>query len=194
MLAEHGLRQLHIAETEKYAHVTFFLNGGAEEPKPLETRVLIPSPRVATYDLQPQMSAPEVTERLVQAIEHDEADVYIVNYANCDMVGHTGVFEAAIRAVEAVDEGVGRVVAAIAERGGVLALTADHGNAEHMVEAHDGTPFTAHTTSQVPLVIVGPGVRALSDRGKLADVAPTFAALIGLPGAPEWTGRDLLLY
>jgi 2,3-bisphosphoglycerate-independent phosphoglycerate mutase len=194
VLASNGLRQLHIAETEKYAHVTFFLNGGSEEPKEREVRVLVPSPRVATYDLQPEMSEPEVTRRLVQAIRDDEADVYIVNYANCDMVGHTGVFSAAVAAVEAVDEGIGLVRAALAEKGGALVVTADHGNAERMVDPDEATPFTAHTTSKVPLVVVAPGVAGLSEGGKLADVAPTLLALMDLEPPQEWTGRSLLLY
>jgi len=152
-LAALGLRQLHIAETEKYAHVTFFFNGGIEEPKPGEQRILIPSPKVATYDLQPEMSAPGVTDALVNAINTDAADVYIVNYANCDMVGHTGVMAAAIKAVEAVDVGLKRVVDAIAAKGGVALVTADHGNAEHMIDS-DGGVFTAHTLSPVPLVLI----------------------------------------
>jgi len=191
VLAESGLRQLHIAETEKYAHVTFFLNGGAEPPKPGEERVLVPSPKVATYDLQPEMSEPGVTDRLVEAILEGRADVYIVNYANCDMVGHTGVLEAAIRAVEAVDGGVGRVLAAVAERGGVAMVTADHGNAERMV-ADDGGPFTAHTADPVPLIVVADGVRGVSTGGKLADVAPTLLDLVGLKAPGVWTGASLL--
>ena len=194
VLAENGLRQLHIAETEKYAHVTFFLNGGSEPPKKGETRVLVPSPKVATYDLQPEMSAAEVTERLVSAIEAGDADVYIVNFANCDMVGHTGVFEAAVKAVEAVDAGVGAAVDAIRSRGGVALLTADHGNAESMVDADGATPFTAHTVSPVPLVVVAPGVSALADEGILADVAPTLLELLGIENPDEWTGRSLLVY
>ena len=194
VLAEAGLKQLHIAETEKYAHVTFFFNGGAEESKAGETRILVPSPKVATYDLQPEMSEPEVTSRLVAAINADAADVYIVNFANCDMVGHTGVFEAAVRAVEAVDAGVGAVVAAIRARGGVALLTADHGNAESMVAADGATPFTAHTLSSVPLVVVAEGVAALAEGGILADVAPTLLDLIGLPIPAEWTGCTLLIY
>jgi 2,3-bisphosphoglycerate-independent phosphoglycerate mutase len=149
---------------------------------------------VATYDLQPEMSEPEVTRRLVQAIRDDEADVYIVNYANCDMVGHTGVFSAAVAAVEAVDEGIGLVRAALAEKGGALVVTADHGNAERMVDRDEATPFTAHTTSKVPLVVVAPGVAGLSEGGKLADVAPTLLALMDLEPPQEWTGRSLLLY
>jgi 2,3-bisphosphoglycerate-independent phosphoglycerate mutase len=192
VLADAGLRQLHIAETEKYAHVTFFLNGGSEPPKPGERRVLIPSPKVATYDLQPEMSEPGVTERLVQEIEDGTADVYIVNYANCDMVGHTGVLAAAIAAVEAVDDGVGRVVEAIASKGGSALVTADHGNAEKMVADDGVTPFTAHTANDVPLICVANGVRALRPGGKLADVAPTLLDLIGLDAPAAWSGTSLL--
>ena len=194
VLAENGLRQLHIAETEKYAHVTFFFNGGAEEPKVGETRVLIPSPKIATYDLQPEMSEPAVADRLVLAIEADEADVYVVNFANCDMVGHTGDFPAAVRAVEAVDAGVGAVVDAVRSRDGVALITADHGNAEAMVDPDGTTPFTAHTLSRVPLIVVAEGVRALADGGMLADVSPTLLDLIGIERPAEWTGRSLLLY
>jgi 2,3-bisphosphoglycerate-independent phosphoglycerate mutase len=194
VLAERGLKQLHIAETEKYAHVTFFFNGGAETPKVGETRVLVASPKVATYELQPEMSEPEVTERLVGAIGRGDADAYIVNFANCDMVGHTGVFEAAVRAVEAVDEGVGAVVSAIRAQGGVALITADHGNAEAMVDPDGHTPFTAHTLDPVPLIVVAEGVRSLDSGGKLADVAPTLLDLIGVEKPAEWTGRSLLLY
>ncbi len=194
VLAENDLTQLHIAETEKYAHVTFFFNGGSEEPKAGETRILVPSPKVATYDLQPEMSAPAVTEELLAAIARDAADVYIVNYANCDMVGHTGVFEAAVRAVEAVDAGIGAVVEAIHRRGGVALITADHGNAEAMVDPDGATPFTAHTTSDVPLIVVADGVEGLRPGGKLADIAPTLLDLIGVEKPVEWTGESLLVY
>lgn len=194
VLAEAGLRQLHIAETEKYAHVTFFLNGGAEAPKHSEERVLVPSPRVATYDLKPEMSAPEVTRELVRAIHEDRADVYIVNYANCDMVGHTGVLAAAVAAVEAVDQAVGEVVAAVAERGGSVVITADHGNAEQMVEPDGSGPFTAHTPADVPLIVIDERVRDLAEGGILADVAPTLLDLLGIEPPGEWTGRNLLLY
>lgn len=194
VLAEVGLRQLHIAETEKYAHVTFFFNGGAEEPKAGEERILVPSPKVATYDLQPEMSEPEVTSRLVDAINADAADVYVVNFANCDMVGHTGDFDAAVRAIEAVDTGVGAVVSAIRARGGVALLTADHGNAESMVGSDGATPFTAHTLSNVPFVVVADGVTALAEGGILADVAPSLLDLIGVPVPEEWTGCTLLIY
>lgn len=194
VLASENLTQLHIAETEKYAHVTFFLNGGAEEPKRGETRVLVPSPKVPTYDLQPEMSAPEVTRRLVEAIDEGFSDVYVVNYANGDMVGHTGVFEAAVAAVETVDGCVGQVVDAIRRRGGVAVITADHGNAESMVDSDGATPFTAHTTTGVPLIVVADGVANLAPDGKLADVAPTLLDLIGLVAPSEWTGRSLLIY
>ena len=194
VLAATGLRQLHIAETEKYAHVTFFLNGGAEEPKSGEERILVPSPRVATYDLQPEMSAPGVTDELVAAIDAERADVYIVNYANCDMVGHTGVFDAAVAAVEAVDAGVGRVVEATLAKGGAALITADHGNAEAMLEPDGSGPFTAHTLSDVPLIAVGTEATALDDGGILADVAPTVCALLGIDQPEEWTGRSLLVY
>ncbi len=191
VLAEHGLRQFHIAETEKYAHVTFFLNGGAEPPKRGEERVLVPSPKVATYDLQPEMSEPEVTRLLTEAIERHRADFYVVNYANCDMVGHTGVLDAAIRAVEAVDAGVGTVAAAIAAQGGAVIVTADHGNAERMVAA-DGGPFTAHTTNPVPFICCGGDVTGVRCGGILADVAPSVLDLLGIPAPGEWTGTSLL--
>jgi len=195
VLAEAGLRQFHIAETEKYAHVTFFLNGGRETPKTGEERSLIPSPKVATYDLQPQMSEPEVAATLVQAIDDDAADVYIVNFANCDMVGHTGSVPAAVQAVQAVDAGVAQVLAAIERKGGVALVTADHGNADKMV-AEDGQPFTAHTTNPVPFTAVdfsGAGMRLdASAAGALCDVAPTLLAMIGLPQPVEMTGTSLL--
>jgi 2,3-bisphosphoglycerate-independent phosphoglycerate mutase len=194
VLSHEGLSQLHIAETEKYAHVTFFLNGGAETMKFRERRLLIPSPKVATYDLQPEMSAYIVTDKLVSAIERSRADVYIVNYANCDMVGHTGVFSAAVKAVEVVDECVGRIVDAIRSIGGTAIITADHGNADRMIDSDGQTPFTAHTTAKVPLVVVADGVKSLRDGGKLADVAPTLVDLIGIEKPAEWTGESLLLY
>lgn len=194
VLANQGLRQLHIAETEKYAHVTFFFNGGAEEPKAGETRVLVPSPKVATYDLQPEMSAPEVADKLAAAIRADDADVYIVNFANGDMVGHTGVFYAAVKAVETVDACLGQVLSAIREKGGVALVTADHGNAEVMVDSDGHTPFTAHTTDDVPFIAVADSVKGLAEGGKLADVAPTLLDLIGVEQPQEWTGRSLLIY
>lgn len=194
VLANAGLAQYHIAETEKYAHVTFFLNGGREQEKEGEQRKLISSPKVATYDLKPEMSQPEVTEALVAAIDADEADVYIVNFANCDMVGHTGVIAAATSAVEAVDAGVGCVLEAMKRKGGVSFVTADHGNADKMI-ADDGTPHTAHTTALVPFVLVddsGAGL-ALSGRdGCLADIAPTLLSAVGLEVPKEMTGSNLL--
>jgi 2,3-bisphosphoglycerate-independent phosphoglycerate mutase len=196
-LAARGLRQLHIAETEKYAHVTFFFNGGVEEPKTGEQRILIPSPRVATYDLQPQMSAPEVTEALVDAIEADAADVYIVNYANGDMVGHTGVLPAAIAAIEAVDAGLRCVVDAIIAKNGVALITADHGNSEQMVD-DTGAPWTAHTLAPVPLAVITAGECSVEldcvTPARLADIAPTLLDLMDLPIPPEWTGRSLLVH
>ena len=171
-LAENGKTQLHIAETEKYAHVTFFLNGGREAEKAGESRCLIASPKVATYDLQPQMSAPEVAAECVKRIESGKYDVVILNFANCDMVGHTGVFDAAVKAVEAVDTAVDQVVTAVLNAGGCAFITADHGNAEKMMNP-DGTPFTAHTTNVVPFVAVGCGDVKLREGGCLADIAPT---------------------
>ncbi len=196
VLSAAGLRQYHIAETEKYAHVTFFLNGGIEAEKANEKRVLIPSPKVATYDLQPEMSAPEVADTLAAAIRNDEADVYIVNFANCDMVGHTGVIPAAVAAVEAVDSAVYKVVDAVVEKGGFALITADHGNADKML-AEDGSPHTAHTTAPVPFVVVDSkpeGERAMlkTGQGALCDIAPTLLAIMGLEAPSEMTGESLL--
>ena len=185
-----GLTQLRIAETEKYAHVTFFFNGGVETVFPGEDRVLIASPKVATYDLQPEMSAYQVTEEAVKRIESGAYDVIILNFANCDMVGHTGVYEAACRAVTAVDECVGRVVEATSRMGGVSLITADHGNAERMAD-EDGEPFTAHTTNLVPFYLVGASVR-LRD-GRLADIAPTMLDLMGLEKPKEMDGETLIV-
>jgi 2,3-bisphosphoglycerate-independent phosphoglycerate mutase len=192
VIASAGLRQLHIAETEKYAHVTFFFNGGAEAPKIGEGRILVPSPKVPTYDLQPEMSAPEVTRRLVEAIGAEAADFYVVNYANCDMVGHTGILDAAVAAVEAVDAGVGAVVAAIRLRGGSVLITADHGNAEQMADPSDGGAFTAHTLNPVPFICVSDSVSGVADGGILADIAPSLCQLLGLTAPVEWTGSSLL--
>ncbi len=195
LLADQGLRQFHIAETEKYAHVTFFFNGGVEQPKKNEERKLIASPKVATYDLQPEMSEPLVTEALEQAINDDVADVYIVNYANCDMVGHTGVIEAATAAVEAVDHGLSHVVEAILAKGGAALITADHGNADKMLADDGESPFTAHTTARVPLVLVCNDASlglADGDDARLADVAPTLIDLLGLEKPEQWTGNSLL--
>jgi len=192
VLSTHGLRQMHVAETEKYAHVTFFLNGGREKPFPGEERILIPSPPVATYDLQPEMSAPEIGDALVESITHDAADVYLCNFANGDMVGHTGIFDASVKAVEAVDLQIGRIVEAMQERGGAVLITADHGNVEQMVD-HDGTPVTAHTLNPVPLVAIDTGAGTLKP-GTLSDIAPTVLALCGIEIPHAWTGRNLLIY
>ena len=185
-----GLTQLRIAETEKYAHVTFFFNGGVEQVFPGEDRCLIPSPKVATYDLQPEMSAYQVTEEAVKRIESGAYDVIILNFANCDMVGHTGVYEAACKAVSTVDECVNRVVEATSKMGGVSLITADHGNAERMID-DDGEPFTAHTTNLVPFYIVGASAQ-LRD-GRLADIAPTMLDLMGLEKPAEMDGQTLIL-
>ncbi len=193
VISDAGLTQLRIAETEKYAHVTFFLNGGEETLFPGEERILVPSPKVATYDLQPEMSAEEVTDRLVEAIEADRFDFIVVNYANTDMVGHTGNLGAAIKAVETVDRCLGRLRDAVVARGGAMLITADHGNAETMQDPETRQPHTAHTLNRVPVVLVaaGSGINRLSD-GRLADVAPTLLALLGLPQPAAMTGRSLL--
>jgi 2,3-bisphosphoglycerate-independent phosphoglycerate mutase len=190
-LSKHGLRQLRIAETEKYAHVTYFFNGGIEAPYPGEERVLVPSPKVATYDLQPEMSAREVTDRLVEAIRSRSYDAIICNYANGDMVGHTGNLAAAIRAIEVLDECIGRIVEAMRASGGELLITADHGNAETMRDPESRQPHTAHTLNLVPLLYVGRKARIASG-GALQDVAPTLLAMMGLPQPAEMTGRCLL--
>ena len=193
VLAAAGLRQLRIAETEKYAHVTFFLNSGRETPFPGEERILVPSPRVATYDLKPEMSAVEVTDKLVEAIDSDRFDFLVVNYANTDMVGHTGDLQAAIRAVEAVDACLGRLVEAVSAAGGALVITSDHGNAEMMRDATTHQPYTAHTSNPVPFVVVGPSPAQTAVRGgRLADVAPSLLDLLGLPRPTEMTGESLL--
>jgi 2,3-bisphosphoglycerate-independent phosphoglycerate mutase len=193
VVAKARLTQLRIAETEKYAHVTFFFNGGRETEFVGESRILVPSPKVATYDLQPEMSAPEVTDKLVDAIDAHRFDMVVVNYANTDMVGHTGDIEAAKKAVETVDQCLGRVADAVTRAGGTLLVTADHGNAEMMRDPATGQPHTAHTLNPVPLVLVNPppGVVGL-EHGKLADVAPTMLALMGLPQPAAMTGRPLL--
>jgi 2,3-bisphosphoglycerate-independent phosphoglycerate mutase len=193
IFAAEGIRNLRIAETEKYAHVTYFFNGGIERPFPYEERILIPSPKVATYDLKPEMSAFEVTEEVVKAIEGDRFHVFIINYANPDMVGHTGVLEAAIKAVEVVDQCVGRVIEAIGQKGGTAIITADHGNIEQMIDPETGEPFTAHTTNPVPLVLVDNYKGQLASGGSLQDIAPTMLGMLGLPKPPQMTGRDLRL-
>jgi 2,3-bisphosphoglycerate-independent phosphoglycerate mutase len=191
-LARHGLRQYRTAETEKYAHVTYFFNGGVEAPDPGEDRVLVPSPQVATYDLQPEMSIEAVTERLCMAIGGGTYDFLLVNYANGDMVGHTGSLPAAIAAVEAVDRSLGRVVQATRMTGASLIVTADHGNCELMIDPVTKAPHTAHTTNPVPFLIANhTSARALRDGGSLRDVAPTVLGLLGIAAPPEMTGRDL---
>ena len=188
-----GLKQLRTAETEKYAHVTFFFNGGVEEPNPGEDRILVPSPKVATYDLKPEMSAFEVCDVLVENILSKKYDLIIVNFANSDMVGHTGVLEAAVKAVEAVDECIGRAVDAVLEAGGQMLICADHGNSDQMIDYETGEPMTAHTTNPVPLVLVnytdGIGIRD----GRLCDIAPTLLEMMDLPKPSEMTGESLLV-
>ncbi len=190
-ISRKGYRQLRIAETEKYAHVTFFFNGGVEAMYEGEDRALIPSPKVATYDLKPEMSAYEVTEEVLKRIDSREYDVIVLNFANCDMVGHTGFFDAAKAAVEAVDQCVGKIVNAVQEQDGVLLITADHGNAEQMLDYESGGPFTAHTTNVVPLIGIGLGDRKLRE-GRLADLAPTMLEIMGLEKPAEMTGESLL--
>ena len=191
-LSNMGKTQLRIAETQKYAHVTFFFNGGREKQYEGEDRILIDSPKISTFDLKPEMSAYEVTDALVPKIKSGEYDLIVLNYANCDMVGHTGIFDAAVKAVEAVDECVGRVVDAVLEMGGAVLLTADHGNADKMYEA-DGSPFTAHTTNLVPLSCIGRGdVKLKKEGGRLCDLSPTLLDLMGLPQPKEMTGVSLI--
>ena len=190
-LSQMGMTQLRIAETEKYAHVTFFFNGGSETVFPGEDRVLVPSPKVATYDKQPEMSAAEVTDKCVERIESGAYDVIILNFANCDMVGHTGVYDAAVKAVETVDSCVGRVVDATLKMGGIAMITADHGNAEQMAEP-DGSPMTAHTTNPVPFILCGAGTE-LRPNGRLADIAPTMLDVMGLACPEEMDGKTLIV-
>lgn len=193
-LSKHNLRQLRLAETEKYAHVTFFFNGGVETPNPGEDRILIPSPKVATYDLKPEMSAYEVTEAFIEQLNKDSFDVCITNFANPDMVGHTGDMEAAKIAVETVDKCIWKITQAMLAKGGTVLITADHGNAEKMADEHGG-PFTAHTTEPVPFVLVAPDLKGskLRDDGSLRDIAPTMLDLLQLPKPPEMTGESLIL-
>lgn len=190
-LANRGMTQLRIAETEKYAHVTFFFNGGVEAVNEGEDRILVPSPKVATYDLKPEMSAFEVSEKLDEAVRSGKYDVVIVNFANCDMVGHTGVFDAAVKAVEAVDTCVGSLYNAVMDNGGTLFVTADHGNADVMMEA-DGSPFTAHTTNVVPFICVNCGDVELREGGKLSDIVPTMLKVMNLPQPEEMTGVSII--
>ena len=190
-ISEKGLKQLRIAETEKYAHVTFFFNGGVETVSEGEDRALIHSPKVATYDLQPEISAYLVTDELLSRLDSGKYDVVILNFANCDMVGHTGVFDAAVKAVEAVDSCVGKVVEKVLSMDGTVLLTADHGNADKMYE-EDGSPFTAHTTNPVPFLVIGQGDCKLRE-GRLADIAPTMLKVLGLPQPEEMTGTSIIL-
>lgn len=191
-ISAQGLKQLRIAETEKYAHVTFFFNGGVEKEYDGEDRALIASPKVATYDLKPSMSANEVTEEALLRIASDKYDCIILNFANCDMVGHTGVFEAAVSAVETVDTCVGKVVSAVLEKGGVAMITADHGNADQMIDPKTGDVFTAHTTNPVPFIVAGEGTLTLRSGGRLSDIAPTMLDVMGLPQPKEMTGKSLI--
>jgi 2,3-bisphosphoglycerate-independent phosphoglycerate mutase len=193
VLAAAGMTQLRIAETEKYAHVTFFFSGGREDAFPGEARILVPSPKVATYDLQPEMSCPELTEKLVAAIESGAFDAIVCNIANPDMVGHTGILAAAIKAAEAVDVAIGKVAEAVQRVGGALLVTADHGNLELMRDPDTGQPHTSHTVGPVPLVYVGPRQAALRAGGALRDIAPTLLDLLGLPQPADMSGRSLLL-
>ena len=191
VVSKHGLTQLRIAETEKYAHVTFFFNGGEEKQYPGEDRILVPSPKVETYDMKPEMSALEVTEKVLEAINSKKYDTIILNYANPDMVGHTGSLEAAIKAVETIDGCVGRVVEAINNQNGVLIITADHGNCEQMIDYKTGEPHTAHTTNKVPLILVGIDNVTLRE-GKLSDLAPTMLQIMGIEKPEEMTGESII--
>jgi 2,3-bisphosphoglycerate-independent phosphoglycerate mutase len=194
VVSKAGMKQLRIAETEKYAHVTFFFNGGKEAPNPGEDRVLIPSPKVATYDLQPEMSAYLVTDKLLGLLDEDKYDLIILNFANTDMVGHTGVMQAAIKAMETIDECVGSVVDKMTKLGGTVCIIADHGNLEQMEDPITHTPYTAHTTNPVPILLVGADPNTdVAPEGKLADVAPTLLAILGLPQPTAMTGKSLLV-
>ena len=192
VVADAHRTQLRMAETEKYPHVTYFLNGGREEPFEGEDRIMVPSPKVATYDLQPEMSAPELTDKAVEAIKSGKYDMIVLNFANADMVGHTGSLPAAIKAVEAVDTGLGKIANAIQSMGGALLVTADHGNCEMMVDPETGGPHTSHTLNPVPVILLGAGNRLLMAEGRLADIAPTLLELMGLPKPAEMTGQSLL--
>jgi 2,3-bisphosphoglycerate-independent phosphoglycerate mutase len=191
VVAAAGLTQLRMAETEKYAHVTYFLNGGREDSYPGEDRILVPSPKVATYDLQPEMSAPQLTDKALDSIRSGKYALIVLNYANPDMVGHTGSLSAAIKAVEVVDTGVGQLARAIQDAGGALLVTADHGNCELMRDPDTGGPHTAHTTNPVPLLLMGARDVSLAE-GRLCDIAPTLLELMDLPKPTEMTGVSLL--
>ena len=193
-LAAHGKTQARIAETEKYAHVTFFFNGGVEEPNPGEERILVNSPKVATYDLQPQMSAPEVCDKLVEAIGSGKYDVIIINFANPDMVGHTGVMDAAVKAVETVDRCVERAVDALLKADGQMFICADHGNVEQLIDYETGGSFTAHTVNPVPFILVNyDPAYTLKEGGCLADIVPTLIEMMGMEQPKEMTGKSLLI-
>ena len=193
VLEQNGIKQFRTAETEKYAHVTFFFNGGIDEPQPNETRVLVPSPKVPTYDMQPEMSAPEVCENVLKAIDNPEYKFILVNFANPDMVGHTGVIEAATKACKTVDECVGKIAKACEEKGIMMLLTADHGNAEVMVNTDTGKPQTAHTTNKVPFVVInGPKDIELAEDGALCNIAPTVLKLLGIPQPKEMNCESLI--
>jgi 2,3-bisphosphoglycerate-independent phosphoglycerate mutase len=193
VMAQMSLRNLRVAETEKYAHVTYFFNGGVEQPFPGEDRKLVPSPKVATYDLKPEMSAPGIADTVVKAVEEGTFDVVIVNFANADMVGHSGKIEPTVKAVETVDGCLERIERAIRQKGGAMLITADHGNAEMMIDPVTGGPHTAHTTNPVPFVVVAENSRGISLRpdGSLRDISPTVLGMLGLPQPKEMTGQDL---
>ena len=193
-MSKNGLNQLRIAETEKYAHVTFFFNGGVETPNANEDRALIASPKVATYDLKPEMSANEVTEELISRLDQDKYDMIILNFANPDMVGHTGVMEAAVKAIETVDTCLGKVVEKVLEKDETVFVTADHGNAEVMIDYSTGNPMTAHTTDEVPFLWISKDSegKELKSKGKLADIAPTMLTVMGLEVPSEMTGENLI--
>jgi 2,3-bisphosphoglycerate-independent phosphoglycerate mutase len=191
VVANAGKTQLRMAETEKFAHVTYFLNGGREALFKGEDRIMIPSPKVATYDLQPEMSAPELTDKAVEAIDSGKYDLIVLNFANPDMVGHTGILSAAIEAVETVDTGLGRIAEAIKRQGGALLVTADHGNCELMKDPETGGPHTAHTTNPVPVLLLGGNATAIQE-GRLADLAPTLLDLMGMQQPEEMTGHSII--
>jgi 2,3-bisphosphoglycerate-independent phosphoglycerate mutase len=194
-MAEANLKNLRIAETEKYAHVTYFFNGGVEKAYPGEDRILVPSPKVATYDLQPEMSARGVMETVVKAVEEGSRDVIIVNFANADMVGHSGKLEAAVKAVETVDTCLGEIYKAVRAKGGAMMITADHGNAELMVDPKTGGPHTAHTTNPVPFILIAEKLpQQLREGGALADISPTLLGILGVPQPTEMSGRDLRIF
>jgi 2,3-bisphosphoglycerate-independent phosphoglycerate mutase len=193
VMGQANLRNLRVAETEKYAHVTYFFNGGVEQPFPGEDRVLVPSPKVATYDLKPEMSAAGIADAVVKAVEDGTFDVIIVNFANADMVGHSGKIEPTVKAVETVDACLGRIEPVVRAKGGALLITADHGNAEMMIDPATGGPHTAHTTNPVPFIIVAENGRkfTLKPNGSLRDISPTVLGMLGIPQPKEMTGQDL---